>query len=856
MPCNTDESYTGQQNTGYPRSLNGSYPRSTPNELSGEPTYNDNGGLSTENLSNQRRTPRSVPPEPLTEFQRIVADSVGQILPIFGANLFRDVPSTYSPVEQVPVTADYVIGPGDVLRVRVWGQIAFSANLKVDRAGSIYLPKVGEVHVAGLRFSDLDQHVRSAISRVYRNFEMSVDLGELRSIQVFVVGHARTPGAYTISSLSTILNALFASGGPSTQGSMRHILLKRDNQTVTDFDFYDLLLNGDKSKDARLLTGDVIFIPPVGPQVAIAGSVRKPAIYEVTANSTIGQLLQYAGGASSAASGARISLERISGHQSREAMEVAMDSPGLATTLQDGDLVRVLSIVPRFDKTVTLRGNLANPGRFAWHSGMRLSDLIPDKESLITRNYWWRRTQLGLPAPEFLPLSGTRGLVQPNVPVDLPRSRDFYPNGEPDYSGQGIPSPRNTTGLNSEGIYVPPSQTKGTGNTQADPSANQTNPQDQTDLADPRSTTANQANGSPNNRTTRQNEPQAGGSTLASQQSQVITQNVAASTGKTDVRLSAPEIDWSYAVIERLDRDTLKTSLIPFNLGKLVLGHEADQDIPVMPGDVVTVFSQADIRVPLDQQTKFVHLEGEFASSGIYSVLPGETLRHLVERSGGFSQHAYLFGSEFTRESTRVAQQQRLDEYVRSVETQLQRSQLALAAASARDLGVVGNVSDSGQQAVLSRLRQLRATGRIVLELKPNSIGVATLPDLPLEDGDRFVVPPVPADVKVFGAVYDQNSFVYRSSRRTGDYLKLAGGPNRDADRSHMFIIRADGSVLSHSTSSSYWGNTFAAAHLNPGDTIVVPEKVFGPSTLRSILDWSQVFSQLALGAAAINVIK
>ena len=315
---------------------------------------------------------------------------------------------------------------------------------------------------------------------------------------------------------------------------------------------------------------------------------------------------------------------------------------------------------------------------------------------------------------------------------------------------------------------------------------------------------------------------------MAGQQTQLITQNVAAATAKVDVRLSAPEIDWSYAVIERLDPATLKTSLFPFDLGKLVLQHDSSQDLALQAGDVVTIFSQADIRVPLDQQTKFVRLEGEFASSGVYSVHPGETLRQLVNRAGGFSGNAYLFGSEFTRQSTRVAQQQRLNEYVRTVEVELQRSQMALAAA--------GAPADPTQQALLARLRQLRATGRIVLELKPNSSGIDTLPDLPLEDGDQFEVPPVPADVKVVGAVYNQNSFVYRTSRRTADYLRLAGGPNRNADRAHSFIIRADGSVISRKSSSSVWGNTFLTLRLNPGDTIVIPEKTLKPSVLKTVL--------------------
>jgi protein involved in polysaccharide export with SLBB domain len=812
-------------------------------------TYNDNGGLNENTIPRSGTNPnlawrRTLRPEPLTEFQRLVADSIGETLPIFGAELFRNVPSTFSPLDQVPVTPDYVIGPGDELRVRVWGQVSFNANVRVDRSGAIYLPQVGEIHVAGLPFSELDDHIRSGIARVFRNFELNVDLGQLRSIQVFVVGQARSPGAYTVSSLSTLVNALFASGGPNLQGSMRHIQLKRGSVTVTDFDLYDLLLNGDKSKDAHLLPGDVIFIPAVGPQVALAGSVRKPAIYELSGPTTIGNLLGYAGGRPAVADSSRVSIERIAASRDRQAMEISLDEAGLATVLQDGDFVRVLSIVPRFSKTVTLRGNLANPGRFAWRPGMHLSELIPDTESLLTRNYWWRRAQLGLPAPEFQPFSPTRLGTQVDSQLDLPRARDFYPDGQPDYSGRPVPQPRAT-----------PFESTGTAARSARDAA-AARPNDETAVSEspdqaatsPTSTTGTSQTGTSQERTVNQ-ETQASGTAIGGLQTQVVTQNVAAAPEKIDIRLSAPEIDWSYAVIERLDPNTLKTSLLPFNLGKLVVQHDASQDLELQASDVITIFSQADIRVPLEQQTKFVRLEGEFASSGVYSVQPGETLRHLVARAGGFSEHAYLYGSEFTRESTRMAQQLRLNEYVRSVEVQLQRSQMALNVAN-------GTAADLNQQALLARLRQLRATGRIVLELQPNSAGPDSLPDLPLEDGDRFVVPSVPADIKVVGAVYDQNSFVYRSTRRTADYLRLAGGPNRDADRSHMFIIRADGSVVSHSLTKSYWGNSFQASRLYPGDTVVVPEKILGPPVLKSVLDWSQVFSQLALGAAAINVIK
>ncbi len=813
------------------------------------PTYVDNGGT----LRNQGNpTIPPAPPEPLTDFQKMVAATTSQVLPIFGHDLFRGVPSTFAPVDQIPVTSDYVIGPGDEVRIRVWGQVNFNADLKVDRSGDIYLPQVGRIHVTGTAFSDLSQQIRTQIGRVYRNFDLTVDLGQLRSIQIYVVGFASRPGVYTVSSLSTLVNALFASGGPSVQGTMRGIQLKREGKVITTLDLYDLLVRGDKSKDARLLPGDVIFIPAVGPQVALTGSVRNQAIYELgrggssgaslggDVSNTVQQLIDAAGGLSTTASSSRMSIERIDDHRDRQTLEVALDPAGLATALRDGDVVRVLSIIPAFQKTVTLRGNLANPGRFAWHEGMKLSELIPDRPSLITRNYWWRRAQLGLPGPEFQPLDGRGPLYQPTSPGYLPR-QVTPPSGSTQGSANQPAGQDMTSGGQSQpsgdGQYLstPPSNTSISNSSNSSNASNTSTSQRSTAIAA---------------------QSESSGSTLAGQQSEVITQNVAAAVGKVDVTLSAPEIDWNYAVIERLDPNTLKTSLLPFNLGKLIIDHDPSQDLLLQPGDVVTVFSQADIHVPLAEQTKFVKLDGEVVSAGVYSVGPGETLRDVVRRAGGFTPNAYIYGSEFTRESTRVFQQQRLDEYVQSLELQIQRGALnaAASAVSAQDTAAASAASVN-QQGLLAKLHQLKATGRIVLEVKPNSTGVDSIPEIQLQDDDRFIVPSVPASVNVVGAVYDQNSFLYQGQRRVGDYLQLAGGPNRDADKRHIFVIRADGSVYSRERANGLWGNNFDAARINPGDSIVVPEKVLGTSVLRGFINWSQVFSQLALGAAAISVL-
>ncbi|MGA3205871.1 MAG: SLBB domain-containing protein, partial [Bryobacteraceae bacterium] len=723
----------------------------------------------------------------------------------YGTNLFRDVPSTFAPSNLAPATSDYMIGPEDELRIRIWGQINYSGNLRVDRSGNISLPQVGDVHVAGLQFSALDQHLRAAVGRVYRNFDLSVDIGRIRSMQVYVTGQSRSPGAYTISSLSSLVDALFASGGPSAQGSLRHILLKRNGKTVTDFDLYALLVHGDKSSDARLLPEDVIFIPPVGVQVAIAGSIRNPGIYEMRGGETIADLIDVAGKTTAVASHARVSLDREQQPQHRQAMEFTFDAGGLATPLADGDILRIYSILPTYEKTVTLRGFVANPGRFGWHPGMRLSELIPDRDSLVSRDYWWKRSHLGLPAPEFESTISTIGRDQ--------RTPESNPNG----FSASVTQETLTSALE---------------------------PVDQRDAA---------------NNNTNQGQTRSSGSIASQTQTQTQTPGGAGSTRRNTVQLSTPEINWDYAAIERVDPETLKTSLIPFQLGKLVIEHDASQDILLQPEDTVTVFSQDDIRVPLARQTKYIELDGEFVHAGVYSVQEGETLRDLVRRAGGLTPNAYLYGSEFTRESTRVLQQRRLDEYVQNVTMEAQRGTQALAASGSGSGTSSSDVTAarSAGQDLVARLSQVRATGRIVLQFSPTKATIEDVPAIKLENGDRFAVPFVPSVVNVVGAVYDQNSFLFEPGRTVNHFLQMAGGPDRDADRRHAFVIRADGSVISRTAvDKNYFVSGFSQLRLNPGDTVVVPDKTLRPSAIRAFADWTQVFSQLALGAAAIDVVK
>ena len=587
-------------------------------------------------------------------------------------------------------------------------------------------------------------------------------MGQLRAIQVFVVGQAFRPGTYTVSSLSTLVNALFAAGGPSVKGSMRSIQLKRGDKLVTEFDMYDLLLKGDKSKDVRLLPGDVIYVPPTGQLVAISGSVTSPAIYEIRGRSKLADLIALAGGLTITASGQKASVERIFDRKSRKVEDFNLDKEGLDKLLQDGDFVRVTPLSPRIENAITVRGNVAVAARHPWRSGIRVKDVLPDRDALIVPDYWVKRNA--------------------SVRTDI--------------AGQE----REETRQREAAVRA------------------QTGPE--------------------------------GGE--ARQRDRII--GAGQEKLRADVRRALPEVNWDYAVIERLNVADLTTALIPFNLGKAILEGDPTQNVQLQPGDVITIFSKDNIQVQFAKQPLFVKLEGEVSVSGVYQVKPGETLRQLVTRVGGLSPNAYLFGAEFERESTRVLQQKRLEEAADRMELEVQRNVAGKAALSKDDADIAKTVAE-GQLSLVQRLRKVRATGRIVLEIQPEQALLSSLPDLRLEDGDRLFVPAAPSTVSVVGTVYNSNAFIYRPEKRLGDYLAQAGGPTKDADSGNLYVIRADGSVISKRQSGYFFGNV-EREKLMPGDTIVVPENLDRFRFSKELKDWSQVFYQFALGVAGIKVLK
>lgn len=738
------------------------------------------------------------PPKPLvpSQFQRFVQENTGKLLPHFGLQLFEN-PQAYAADAAAPAPAEYVLGPGDEVRIQIWGAVDFAGNQTLDRNGQISLPKMGAINLNGVQVKDLEAALRKQVATVYNNVTVNASLGKLRGITVYVVGQAQQPGTYNLNSLSTLVNAVFASGGPGANGSMRRIELKRGGKTITTLDLYDFIGKGDKSKDAALQPGDVIIIPPAGPRVALTGATDHGAIYELKSGTTVQDVLALGGGVPALASAQKALVERIDGTQTtapRQVQNLVLNAQGLALPLKDGDVVTLLPISLAFSNAVTLQGTVAQPLRNAWYSGMRVQDLIPDREALITPEYYRRKNQL----------------VQ-----------------------------NRSASLKAQGLT--PAQIQAIEKAQQLPE----------DLA------------------------------LATE---VITQNsgqaTAARAGSTvadRVRGMVDQINWDYAVIERLSKTDLRTELIPFNLGKAVINKDPAHNLELQAGDVITIMSSTDVRLPTERQSRLVRIEGEVVAPGVYQALPGETLPQIVARVGGLTPQAYLFGTEFTRETVRKQQQQNLDQIVRRLEAQANSAGATLAAnltgERAAQATALQQQQQAQQRAQIDKLKTLRSQGRVSLELDPDktmTVGqgatgespelraaLSHLPNVPLEDGDAILVPSLPAFVSAAGSVNNENVLIYKPGRTVADIIKSAG-LTEDAEVKESFLLRADGSVLSRR--SSGWLSSFDSAKVMPGDTVIVPAKVDRESTynfiVRGLRDWTQIFSNLGIGAAAIKTLR
>jgi len=543
------------------------------------------GGVNADasNLRNNKKIVNGI--EIKSEFQQFVLDSTGSALPIFGSDFFSNTSGTFNPISSAPVPADYTLGPGDELLIRGYGTVDIDYRATIDRNGSISIPTVGSVVLAGVKAGDAPNVVRAAIGRIYKGVTVNVNFGQLRAITIYVVGQANRPGTYTVSSLSTLVTALFASGGPNANGSLRRVQVKRGGKVAAELDLYAFIAKGDKSADIKLQDGDSIYIPPARGYIALVGKVNTPAVYELkSSGDSIESMLDVAGGLPVVADPRRAFLERVDPNRNhpRSVEQFALDAEGLKRTLKNGDVLNVTSITPDFSNAVVLRGNVDQPVRAPFKNGMRVSDLIPSRESLISRE-------------------ATK------------RQNNVISTGNVD---------RDTT---------------------------------------------------------------------------VDEESIAARIGGV-----LDEINWDYAVVERVNRADLSVKLIPFNLGNVFSDPTGPDNIFLHSGDTVTIFSQNDVAVPMEKRRVFVRVEGEVKVPGVYQMTAGDTVQSLLAKAGGPTSNAYLFGTAFYRETVRKQQAENLEKAAVRLETQLRNEQSSSVAnarvSSAADAQVVVAQREAEQQ--------------------------------------------------------------------------------------------------------------------------------------------------------------
>jgi protein involved in polysaccharide export with SLBB domain len=725
-----------------------------------------------------------------TLLEKTEAEPMRRELTQFGYDFFKNSLQLTSAIDAMPAATAYQLGPGDVLDLNVWGAVNFRYELTVSRNGEVTIPKVGPVRVWGLPFDKAQAAVKEALSRSYRNYEMSLTLGKLRSIQVYVVGEVEEPGNYPVSSLATVINALAAAGGPSRNGSLRAIRVTRGDQAVATVDLYDMLLSGDRNKDVQLQNGDTIFVPVIGPVVAVAGEVRRPAIYELNGKTTLPEILQMAGGVAASGSLARIQIERIENNSARIALDYRLKSGDLTAELgsvevKDRDMVKVFPVQAAVRQVVALKGNVQQSGEYQFRPGMRLSDLIPSTQALLPESYLDSVEITRMSPPDY-----RRELIT----VSLRRALE---------GNQGdnlLLQEQDTVKIFSRWEM-----------------------EEKPRVA---------VNGAVVNPGTYDYYPGMSVRDLVT----------AAGSAKRNAFLDQAEL--SRIVISG---DKAQSARVQLDLGRALAGDPA-HNLPLQTDDVLIVRGVTDWQEATD---KFVTLKGEVRFPGVYSLARGEKLSSVISRAGGYTDRAYLRGAKFTRRSVMELQQKRMDEILIKTERDIMQKQATLAsvATSREELDATKATLDTLQKNI-EKLKLLKAEGRVVINLQTEQDTKSSEYDLILEGGDILDVPARSSVVNVLGHVYNPSSFVHLQGKDTGWYLEKTGGPVAEADESEMYVLQADGSV--YSRQQSFFGGGFLSKTMEPGDTLVVPQKLERIAWMREIKDITQILANVGIVVGTI----
>jgi protein involved in polysaccharide export with SLBB domain len=771
--------------------------------------------------------------EELSPIERLLAGQTTILEPSlrqFGYSLFTQLPTSFAPVTDVPVGPDYVIGPGDILNIILWGVVQEAYQVEVDRNGTIVLPRLGVVQVSGLALEQLETFLRRRFAEFYPDFRMAVTLARLRTILVYVVGEVKQPGSYTVSSLSTIINALFVSGGPTKNGSLRRIQLVRNGKPAHRLDLYNFLLKGDKSQDKTLQSGDTILVPVIGAVAGMAGSVKRPAIYEIESDTTLRRLLDLAGGLTPLGYLQRVQVERVIAGEKKivtdlnlSSLEQKPKSPDLwQTRIADGDLVRIFPIVTTLENVVNLEGHVVRPGRYELKPGMRVRDLLPAYTSL-------------LPEPHL-----DYAEIIRYVPPDLRRTVVSFNVGAlltGDITHNLVLFPQDTVRVFSRLAFVDAFLARVSGLVHRPGLYPLTEGMRVRDLV-----------------------LRAGDvHKLAYLENAELTRHTISAgedmVSRVDINLSkALAGDPAHNLVLQ-DYDHLLIRPIP---GIEVQGDieqewaiQATTVYPIQEGDIT---AHAALRRAGIVQELTVALRGEVRFPGIYPIQKGERLSSVLRRAGGYTETSYLRGATLTRVSVQTSQEQRLMELVNAEEQ-------ALLAESAAEVSTALSADEAQAQRqalafrrdLLARLRTVKPDGRVVIQLRSLDQLAGSVHDIELEPGDRLVVPQTPKYINVIGEVYNRTALFFEPGKDVAHYLEKVGGLKPNANEKEIAIVQIDGTVISNTQDkflvvqadgrSMYLGD-FYTIQPQPGDTIVVPRLIETTATLRNIRDIVQIIFQ------------
>jgi len=731
--------------------------------------------------------------------------SRGKHLLQFGYSFFRRSAQGFAPLTDIPVGADYIIGPGDRIILSLWGVAEGTYELEVNRSGEVTLPRAGAVRVWGMPFGRLHDVFKERLSRTYKDFDLNVTMGKLKVIKVFIVGEVKAPGDYNLSSLSTLINALSAAGGPLKSGTLRNIQIKREGKVVETVDLYDFFLKGDKSKDIRLHSGDTVFVPVIGAVAGIGGNVKRPAFYELKDEKNLYDLLNLAEGLQPTGYLQRVQISRVEAHKKKVVTDFNIDPNGTekatdgileSIKIQDMDIVKIFPIDTTLRDHVKLSGYVLRPGDYALLPGMRLSQLLlPD--NLLPEYYEEACEITRLIPPDYHP-----ELIFVNLAKAVA--------GDPEQNLELKEFDKVKVFSRWEMEEMPRVRVNG--------------------------------------------EVQRPGEYRLYARMTVRDLLMEAGNLKNTAFMEDAEIS-------RIRQSGRKVSSFPIiiNLGEALRGNPKD-NILLAPHDELSVR-----KIPnwAEETERYVALHGEVQFPGVYPIYKGERLSAVIERAGGFTDEAYLLGAKFTRRSVQEEQQKRMDEFIAKSEQDILKKQGELAAlSSSKEELDATKASLEGLLRSLEKLKAARAEGRMVIHIAELAQFKGGADDLKLMGGDTLIVPKTPSSVNVLGMVYNSTTLLYKQGKNASYYLYKVGGPTRDAEEDDMYIVKADGTVISRQQSSftlrwdseagSWMSNSFFSSRMDPGDTLIVPQRLERIAWMREIKDITTILSQIALTAGVM----